>query len=145
MIDLNYAQKKELEKLATDNGLRFIVIFGSQADGMANEHSDYDLAIMAKQPQSLYADLDHFYQILSQLSSILKIAEINLDLTDLHNEDILLRYQIVLDGKLLMGDIDDYENFRAFAIREYQGAAGLRELETVIVKRRQKLLTKAHA
>ena len=145
MMDLNEKQKEEIGKLAVDYGLRFIVLFGSRADDIANEHSDYDLAIMAQKPQSLYGDLNRFNQILFRLSAILQIPEEKLDLTDLHNEDILLRYQIVLNGKLLMGDFDDYENFHAFVIREYQGAEDLRELTTVIINRRQELLAAALA
>jgi len=142
-VNLNVEQKLKLEKLAADNGLRFIVLFGSQADDTANENSDYDLAIMAERPEPLYDNFSRFGKILNQLSTLLQISEEKLDLTDLHNEDILLRYQIVLTGKLLVGDIDDYEDFRSFVIREYQGAARLRELETIIVKRRQNLLTES--
>ena len=142
---INDEQRKVLAELATDHGLRFIALFGSQADGGARENSDYDIAIMSKLPRPLYNDLGRFGQILSRLSAILQIAETKLDLTDLHNEDILHRYQIVLNGKLLAGDEDDYENFRAFVIREYQGASALRELETAVINRRQELLAKALA
>ncbi|MEK7621979.1 MAG: nucleotidyltransferase domain-containing protein [Patescibacteria group bacterium] len=144
-MNLNDQQKEKLEKLATENDLRFIVLFGSQASGAANKQSDYDVALMSRHPQPLYANFNRFTQILDRLSNALQVPEQKLDLTDLHNEDILLRYQIVLDGELLVGDIDDYENFRVFTVREYQGAVRLRELATAVIKRRQELLRGALA
>ncbi len=137
----NLDKKEELKDLARNFGLRFIALFGSQVSGQTNNESDYDIGIMSTKPEPLYANFERFSKILSALSTILKLPEEKLDLTDLHNEDILLRYQIVSNCELLFGDEDDFANFKSFVIREYLGAESLFDLEKKIIVKRQILLT----
>ncbi len=139
-MNLKENQKIELQKLAEKNGLRFVALFGSQVSGQTNNESDYDIAIMSIISEPLYANFERFSKILSALSAILKLPEEKLDLTDLHNEDILLRYQIVSNCELLFGDEDDFANFKSFVVREYLGAELLFDLEKKMIARRQILL-----
>ncbi len=144
-MELDEKQDQEIRKLAGKFGLRFIVLFGSQVAGRTTDQSDYDLAVFGHEATPLADNLDRYIKILAGLSVIFKQREDKIDLTDLRNEDILLRYQIAIQGQLLAGNLDDYENFRGFIIREYQGAADLLRLEAIIVDRRQKLFAESLA
>ena len=65
-----------------------------------------------------------------------------IDLTDLNNANILLRYEITRNGIILFGDPQDYEELRAFSFRDYIDAKSLFELEDIIIKKDYCLLKK---
>lgn len=98
--------------------------------------SDYDIAVSAKN----FNIFKNYTNMLYGLSEILNIPSERIDLTNLNSSDPLLRYEIVLNGKLLYGDETDYEKFKVYALRLYIDTQRLRELEKAIIIKRQRLL-----
>ncbi len=140
-MDIN---KKELEKFAEENGIKFIVLFGSRATETFKKESDFDIAVLAS-PEKNISDLDNYNNVLFGLAKILDIPDYKLDLTNLNKANILLRYEITLNGVLLRGDEDAYAQYKAFAFRDYIDAKPLFNLESLLVHKRLKLMQKALA
>ena len=74
--------------------------------------------------------------MLENFAKIFSTNEDKIDLTDLSNANILLRYEITRNGILLFGDSQDYEELKAFSFRDYMDAKSLFELESIIIKKR---------
>src|SRR3989344_3803751 len=74
---------------------------------------------------------------LNDFAKISSASEDKIDLTDLNNDNILLRYEITRGGVLLFGDPQDYEELKAFSFRDYVDAKPLFDLEDKIIKKRK--------
>jgi predicted nucleotidyltransferase len=135
--------KSKLDKFAKKHRIKFIVLFGSQAKERPKEGSDFDIAIFLENKKSIFSDLNLYSIILNELSKLLRINQDKIDLTNLNKANILLRYEITSGGKLLYGNEDEYAQFRAFASREYIDAKPLFNLESFLIKKRQKLIKEA--
>jgi len=68
-----------------------------------------------------------------------------LDLKELNNTDALFRYLVVRDGALLYGNNADYEEFKAYARRDFELSKDLFDLEELLIKKQNKLLRRAYA
>lgn len=83
--------------------LRFLVLFGSRAQGNARPESDWDFGYIADRsfdPMPLYTDL------------VLILESNDVDLVDLNRASGLLRYRIVKDSLLLFETKKgEYEQF----------------------------------
>ena len=66
-----------------------------------------------------------------------------IDIADLDKTNVLLRYEITFRGQLLFGDELDYLELKSAAFREYIDEKGLRELETCLINKRQRLIMDA--
>lgn len=135
--------KQKLEKYAKEKGIKFVVLFGSQANGSPKKESDFDAAVFLKNEKDFFGDFDLYSDLLDNLSKILDINMDKLDLTDLAKANILLRYEITSKGKLLFGDEDDYAQYRTFAFRDYIDAKPLFDLEDLLIRKRQSLIKQA--
>lgn len=142
-MKLNEGQRFQLEEFSSKHGVRFIVLFGSQLNEFQREDSDYDVAISLYGIKSVTSDFDLYSQVLEALSTILNIPYENIDLADLDKANVLLRHEITLRGQLLIGDELDYLELKSVAFREYMDANGLRELETCLINKRQRLILDA--
>lgn len=80
-------------------GLKLAYLFGSRAEGLADEGSDYDFAVyydgISKEEMA-----SQYLSLLGSISSLLKTDDV--DLVVLNNtENALLAYEIVSKGELL--------------------------------------------
>lgn len=132
-------QQLQLNEFAYKNGIKFIILFGSQADKTYSEGSDFDIAVLTSTAKSIDR-LEYYNNILFGISEILCISDYKIDLTNLNNADPLLRYEIVSNGLLLYGDEVDYLSFKSFAFRDYIETEDLRLLEKELILKRQKLI-----
>ena len=139
-MKLTEIQRLQLENFASRNNIRFIVLFGSQTQALPQEGSDYDIAVSLKGGKSFMSDLKLYTEILDGLSAILRIAYEKIDLTDLDNANILLRYEVTCRGKLLYGDELEYLELKSFAYRDYIDAKRLFDLERDLIGKRQKMI-----
>jgi len=139
---LKFDQEK-FNSFAGKASIKFIVLFGSAATGGAKEESDFDVAVSLKGGKSIFDDMKKYSELLENLAKIFTIKEDKIDLTDLNNANILLRYEITRNGVLLFGDAQDYEDLKAFSFREYVDARSLFELENAIIKQRQDFIKKS--
>lgn len=129
----------KIEELAKKRKTRFIVLFGSQATKTFRKDSDFDIAVF----MDGFNDLDAYNDVLFSLEEILKIPAEKIDLTNLKTADPLLRYEITSKGKLLFGDELEYLELKAFSFKDYISARSLFDLESFLVKKRQKLYAKS--
>lgn len=129
--------REKLNNFAEKAGIRFAVLFGSRVDGNAEKESDFDIAVSLKNNKSIFEDLGKYSELLENFSKIFSAGDNKIDLTDLNNANILLRYEITRKGVLLFGNAQGYEDFKAFSFRDYVDAKPLFELEDKIIKRRQ--------
>lgn len=142
-MKINKLQQEELAHFACRNGIRFIVLFGSQVKDKHGKDADYDIAVSLKDGRSITCDFDLYSDIIDGLTTIFQIPHDKIDLTDLYSANILLRYEIISRGELLFGDELDYLELKSFAFRDYLDAGKLLELEDLLIRKRQKLILDA--
>src|SRR3990167_8407691 len=100
-----------LKQIAKKYGLDFLVLFGSQSNGIANKHSDYDIGYSADED----IDLQTEYQLSENLKKALDHDKI--DLVNIGRVSPLLAKKALLDGKLLAENIP--QSFAKEQIRAY--------------------------
>lgn len=138
--------KAKIKKIAEKYDIKFVVLFGSQANllKMLKKDSDFDIAVFLKRGKSLFANSNLYGDLLDEFSKLFNVGDsLKIDLTDLGQANILLRYEITSQGLLLYGDEDEYAQFRAFAYRDYLDARPLFTLESFLIKKRQRLIKEA--
>ena len=86
--------KEKLNNYAERAGIKFVVLFGSQAVGNVANGSDFDIAVSFKDGKSIFDDLVKYSEMLENFSKIFFAGDKKIDLTDLNNANILLRYEI---------------------------------------------------
>ena len=142
MINLNEEQKKQLQIIADKYGLKFIIAHGSYATGKEHKGSDLDIAVLGKKEIPFREQLE----LHGDLADIFGDTETReLDLKELSRADALFRYLVVRDGMLLCGNNADYEEFKAYARRDFELSKDLFDLEELLVKKQNKLLHRAYA
>ena len=144
-MKLSKLQVSQLAEFASQNSIRFIVLFGSQTQTISREWADFDIAVSVQGGKSFMSDFELYSRILDGLSTILGIPYDKIDLSDLDNANILLRYEITLKGELLYGNELDYLELKSFAFRDYIDAGKLNDLETLLIRKRQKMISNALA
>jgi len=92
--------------------------------------------VSLKDGKSVFDDLGKYSEMLENFAKIFSANEDKIDLTDLNNANILLRYEITKNGVLLFGDPQDYEELKSFSFRDYVDAKPLFDLEDKIIKKR---------
>lgn len=131
--------KERIKKYAFEKGIRFIVLFGSQAVGNRGENSDFDVAVLTTKEKNI-SILENYSEILDFLSDVMGIPDHRIDLTNLNRANPFLKYEVVSSGKLIYGDEDEYADFRAGAFKDYIDSQPLFHLEKYLIKKRQSLL-----
>jgi uncharacterized protein len=128
--------KKDLGRVLQQYPVRFVVLFGSAASGIVKDRSDIDIAVFLDDGK-LLSSSEIYSDLLDILCRAFGVFEDRIDLTDLKKANILLRYEVTSGGVLLYGGADAYEQFRLFAVRDYVDAEALRDLEDVLLRKRQ--------
>jgi predicted nucleotidyltransferase len=131
--------REKIEKYAFEKGIKFIILFGSQALGNRRENSDFDVAVLTTREKNISV-LENYSEILDFLSKTLGIPDYRIDLTNLNKANPFLKYEVVCSGKLLYGDEDEYADYRAGAFKDYIDSQPLFHLEKYLIKKRQNLL-----
>lgn len=134
--------KEKLEDLREHHNLRFIILHGSYAKSKEHGESDCDIALVGHQPLSFKDVLD----IQSKLADIFDVVGIyDLDVKSIDRVDPLFRYLVVRDSILLAGDPHGYNEFKAYAFRDYLDSVDLRMLERRMIQSKQKMLSERYA
>lgn len=134
MFQVSQEQKETLARVGRKYRLRFIILHGSYAHGVPHRESDLDIAVLGEKKPSV----KKFFSIQSDLSDLFGDSkDRELDFKTLHNSDPLFRYLTVCDGALLYGDSLEYAEYKAYAFKDFMDTADLRNLETIITKKRQ--------
>ena len=137
---LTQEQRQKIEQLAQAEDIRFMVLHGSRTDDTAHAESDFDIAILLR-AGTITESFGRYGHLLETISDIMGVSGDKIDFTDLRQAPLLLKYEVVRKGVLLFGDEYDYELFKLDSIRDYHDADDLRNLERIIIAKRQVLLT----
>lgn len=141
-MELKPEERALLAETGQKHNLRFIILHGSYAKGPSHPGSDLDIAIV----RGRRVEFEELLQIHAELASVFgDNRERELDLKTLHSVDPLFRYLVTRDGALLYGDPVAYEEFKAYAFRDYMDSQDLRQLEYHMTKTKQRLLTQRYA
>lgn len=133
--------KTKLVEIAREFNLKFVILHGSYATGLARKDSDVDIAALGYDEISF----DQSLKLSEVLSDVLHVPGfLDLDFKTLDKTDPLFRYEIIRDGKLLYGDSADYEEYKAIATRAYEDARPLFELEQHLARKFQKHLNETY-
>ncbi|MGH8434808.1 MAG: type VII toxin-antitoxin system MntA family adenylyltransferase antitoxin [Pseudomonas sp.] len=108
-----------------------LVLFGSRATGSPPPHAESDVDLAIAFGAGSRAD---FWACQSALSELLPHQSI--DLVVLNDADPLFRWEIMREGVLLWGDVDDFLELRAYAHRDFVDSADLRALERILSERK---------
>ena len=140
-MEINFNADK-LAGAAKKFSLKFVILHGSFATGLARKDSDFDIAVLGRKDVS-------FKQLLEldrALPGVFNFPpNMDLDLKALNKVDPLFRHEVVRDGKLLYGDPVEYEEYKAFTERAYEDARPLLDLEEHLVKKFQVHLNSLYA
>lgn len=125
---------EKIENIAKKYSLRLLVLFGSRATNTHHEKSDFDIAYI-KKGELLFSDR---LQLIISLEDFFKTERV--DLVNLSTANILFRYEIMQSGKLLYGDESLYASCKRLAFRDFLDSRSLLRLESLLIKKRQKML-----
>lgn len=135
-MNLNTSYNRE--HVVRKNQFKFIILFGSAAKGTMKDSSDVDVAVLQEHNVPInYSDYDHLYKI---VESLYPTTNRMIDLVDLSTANPLLRYEAVMDGKLLQGNELDFAEYKLFAFKDYIDSQSLLVLEKKLIAKRQQFL-----
>jgi predicted nucleotidyltransferase len=125
-----------LDAVCASLGVRMLVLFGSNAPGglPTGPESDLDLAFSYQSPAARRAPLD----LHAAFADV--FPDQTLDLVELRDSDPLFRWEIMREGLLLHGDLDEFLEYRAYAYRDFVDSADLRELERILSEKKLALI-----
>ncbi len=133
--------KQKLAAFARDYGAKFIALYGSHVGQRALPESDVDVAVFFERGRTPMAgDFKIYTDIIEHLAEATGAPSELIDFITLNRANILLRYEAMSKGILLYGDEDAFEQYRAFAFREYVDARPLFALEDTLIRKRQVLI-----
>ena len=140
MIQLTDRQSKKIKKIGKDFNLNLLLVYGSYAKGNQRKDSDLDIAFLGNAP----IDFDAYFRLHSALANVFGDMGRDLDAVDLYKKDPLFLHQVAKNSQLLYGSAIDYNEFRAFAFRNYMDSKDIRELEKTLVFLYQNYLKKLY-
>lgn len=110
------------KKILNNLGISALVLFGSQAQGSANEASDYDFFVIGQKKQKTY---DALYEMLSE--KINKLTDIDIVFDE--SAPMELKNHVSKYGKVLFQKDDaTFPDFRQKVMMEYSDFAPLRTM-----------------
>ena len=126
--------KVKLEQVAKSFGLKFIILHGSFANGKPDKESDLDIAVVSKELLDFRTELE----LCSKFEDVFtRKPRRDLDFKTLNKVDAFFRHMVVKDGILLYGNETDFEDFKAFALRAFEDARPLLNLEHYLIQKFQ--------
>jgi len=93
--------------------LKLAYLYGSQANGTATSESDVDLAFLSRLPIPSIQRFDIAQELTERFNS-------NVDLVDLREAGALLKTEIIMKGRQLVGTKLDADYFAMHVLRDYQ-------------------------
>lgn len=125
-----------IERLSKKFNLKLVILYGSYAKNKQNENSDIDIAILGKNIIT-FANLT---ALNNEFARIFKTK--NIDVKSLHNANPLFKYEVTHSGIPLYDNKNTFPQLKSFAARDYIATCDLRNLEKLIINKRQASLKK---
>jgi len=108
------------------HNVKFAYLFGSQAKGNAVEQSDFDIAVLFKEPPFDPLALRETMDLCSDLSNFFPNK---IDIVSLHYAPLLLKYEVVAHSRVLYCENEvERVNFEVAVIKEYIDEEPIRNL-----------------
>ena len=136
-------QKEAINSAVAIHSVRFLVLHGSYATKTAHAESDVDVAVFFEPGAPALASMSAYGELCQALTEALGVGMRNLDVVILNTANILLRYEVTSKGILLYGNCNAYDQYCAFAFRDYVDAKDLFQLEHELIENRQRFLAQA--
>lgn len=129
----NSNEKKKLKEL----GINTVYLFGSRAQNLENEKSDFDVALLLKDDSRIYRDKEQAYLEIYELFADHFQTKRNIDIIFLHGATGQLRYHVVKEGMVLYDEEPAIRNkFEEYVIIEHADFEYFRKsFEEAILKR----------
>lgn len=83
-------------------GVVTLYLFGSQAQGISRENSDYDFGILLRDPARIHAGSQELYQKIYDILQDVVPERVNLDIVFLDRAPLQLRCHVVRCGRVLL-------------------------------------------
>ena len=122
--------RERLVHAAATHGVELLVQFGSTITGTTHPGSDLDLAVLLREAPGSYGRQSELHAALQS-----SVPDREVDLAILNHADPLLLKQVTEHGRLLHGDPNRWQEFRAYAFRRYQDHRRFLQMERDYVDR----------
>ena len=116
IMELSGSQRKSLGEMTGKFGLRLILLFGSEADGVVHARSDLDIAVGTRSGNGFSGDL--YDRLLERFGRIFPGRKV--DLACLDHADPLFLKEVTDHCRLLGGRPGDLQQLKILAFRRYQ-------------------------
>ena len=141
-MELAKEQQEKLKEIGRRHDLRFIILHGSYATETPREGSDLDIAGLGDEK----IGFDKILELHGEFAGVFgEDPERELDFKTLHGVDPLFRYHVTRDGILLFGNKTDYEEYKAYAYKDYMDSFDLRDLEFALLQKSIRSLSRKYA
>ncbi len=125
-MNLSTVQHASLKGIfAKDPQILLVYLFGSRARNQAVQESDFDLGLLTQSPFSLDRQADLNLKVMRALQSD------RIDFVFMNEAPILLKYEVVGEGKLIHSTLDQeaVDRYEMSIYREYFHTERFRELQ----------------
>lgn len=116
--------------LAHIPGVRFAYVFGSYARNDMGPLSDIDIAVFLDRGLSVF---DCRLSLMERLAR--ELGEECIDLVTLNDAPVLLRYEVIREGRVIKEDRESRVPFEAQTLSEYLDTEHLRRTQKVYLKK----------
>jgi predicted nucleotidyltransferase len=117
-MELNLVEKEKLKNL----GVKALILFGSQAQGIANSNSDYDFYVVGNKNNETY---EFLYDLLSNKIN----KQINIDIVFEEEATMELKNHLVKYGQVIYQENENvFPNLKAQIMTLYQDFAPYRQM-----------------
>ena len=141
-MELAKEQQEKLKEIGRRHDLRFIILHGSYATETPREGSDLDIAVLGNEK----IGFDKILELHGEFAGVFgDDPERELDFKTLHGVDPLFRYHVTRDGILLFGNKTDYEEYKAYAYKDYMDSFDLSDLEFALLQKSIRSLSRKYA
>lgn len=114
------------EKIFKKHKVKLAYLFGSRAKGNSSKESDFDIAVMFRQPPS---DIYALRETMDLSSDLYQYFSTKIDIVSLHCAPLLLKYEVVANSRVLYRkDENERVNFEVSVIKEYIDEEPIRRL-----------------
>ncbi|MFH1175266.1 MAG: nucleotidyltransferase domain-containing protein [bacterium] len=136
-MKITQQQKKQLKEMGKKHNIKLALIFGSRTEkGKPDENSDLDIVFALKTNGKEQSQC--FGEIFNDFSEIFK--GYNVDIVNIKDTDFVFKYEVYLNSELIIGDENDYLEFRARAYKEYADSQDLLRLRDILLKKKHKFV-----
>lgn len=116
MITLTEKQKNKLSQIGRRYQLKLAVLFGSQVEGRIHGKSDYDVALLGKDPEMLRRK---YGALVGDFAEVFNVGIDRIDISFIDSANSLLLNAMNQNPNLLYGSQYDFDTFSMYCYKRY--------------------------